>query len=202
MATLDYIEIPSCAIRLRDSGGIAPAHKIITTLPRPDSLEINRYSTHQTSASSAFTTPMNFIPQIIMGSIPTVPVSGPALETPPMNPRKKIDPEKVTLLSSKDPLSLPIMTNNFKRFVANVGPVFWMQDRIEEIMFWRRGWRRTTSWMALYTFLCSLVYCFTRHLIELMDFRLLSPDDSFNASCHSHWHHSLIISLFFFSRYL
>ena len=169
MATLDYIEIPSCAIRLRDSGDITPAHKIITTLPRPDSPEIGRYSRHQASASSTLTTPMNFIPQIIMGSIPTVPMSGPAPETPSMNQRKKIDPEKVTLLSSKDSLSLPIMTNNFKRFVANVGPVFWMQDRIEEIMFWKRGWRRTTSWMALYTFLCSLVYCFIRHLFALMD---------------------------------
>ena len=164
MATLGYIEIPSCAIRLRDSGDITPAHKIITTLPPPDPPEIGSHSRHQASASS-LTTPMNFISQIIVGSISTAPISGPVPETPP---RKKIDPEKVTLLSSQDPLSLPIITNNFKRFVANVGPVFWMQDRIEEIMFWKRGWRRTTSWMALYTFLCSLVYCFIKHLFDLM----------------------------------
>src|SRR6266478_5665619 len=39
----------------------------------------------------------------------------------------------VQLLSTKDPLSLPIMSANFKRFVTCVGPVFWIQDRLEEI---------------------------------------------------------------------
>ncbi|KAF5348576.1 hypothetical protein D9756_009653 [Leucocoprinus leucothites] len=158
MATLDYIEVPSCATRLEDSDTIQPAHKIVTTLPQPDPAESHN-GRHQRSSSATsptgFTTsPMAFIPQILMGSIPTVPVTGPAAPSPPTNPRKKLEPEKVTLLSSRDPLSLPIMTNNFKRFVAKVGPVFWFQDRIEEIVFWKRGWRRTTSWMALYAFLC------------------------------------------------
>jgi hypothetical protein len=71
----------------------------------------------------------------------------------------------VTLLSCRDPLSLPIITNNFKRFVARVGPVFWLQDRIEEILFWKRGWRRTASWMALYAFLCALIFDFIRRLM-------------------------------------
>jgi hypothetical protein len=68
------------------------------------------------------------------------------------------------LLSSRDPLSLPIISNNFKRFVAKVGPVFWLQDRIEEILFWKRGWRRTLTWMAVYAFLCSLAHGFHVYL--------------------------------------
>ncbi|EAU82496.2 hypothetical protein CC1G_08247 [Coprinopsis cinerea okayama7 len=46
------------------------------------------------------------------------------------------------------------MTNNFKRFVSKIGPVFWLQDRIEEIVLWKRGWKVTLTWMALYAFLC------------------------------------------------
>lgn len=92
-----------------------------------------------------------------MGSIPattSVPPVANSGGTPVTSPTSK--KEKTTLLSSKDPLSLPIMTNNFKRFVAKVGPVFWFQDRVEEILFWKRGWKHTTTWMALYAFLCKL----------------------------------------------
>jgi hypothetical protein len=46
------------------------------------------------------------------------------------------------------------MSNNFRRFVAKVGPVFWVQDRVEEILLWRKGWRVTGTWMAVYAFLC------------------------------------------------
>jgi len=58
------------------------------------------------------------------------------------------------LLSTKDPLSLPITTANFKKFVAKSGPVFWLQDRIEEIITWKLGWKYTSVWMAVYAFLC------------------------------------------------
>ncbi|KAG9308876.1 hypothetical protein JVU11DRAFT_11336 [Chiua virens] len=46
------------------------------------------------------------------------------------------------------------MTTNFRRFVSKVGPVFWLQDRIEEIILWKKGWKRTTVFLALYGFLC------------------------------------------------
>ncbi|KAK1224884.1 hypothetical protein PQX77_012196 [Marasmius sp. AFHP31] len=51
--------------------------------------------------------------------------------------------EPIVLLSNKDPLSIPIMSVNFKEFIQRVGPVFWLQDRIEEIVCWRRGWKMT-----------------------------------------------------------
>jgi hypothetical protein len=152
MGSIDYIDVPPAATRLDNPATIRPAPKFATNLPRPDP----NHGRHHRTASGH--TPSSgiaaaLIPQILMGSIPATPADGSAPVTSPINSRKK---EKPTLLSSKDPLSLPIMTNNFKRFVAKVGPVFWFQDRVEEILFWKRGWKRTTTWMALYAFLCKL----------------------------------------------
>ena len=59
------------------------------------------------------------------------------------------------LLSNRDPLSIPTTTAHFRRFVAKIGPVFWLQDRIEEIVLWKTGWKPTTLWMAIY-FLAEL----------------------------------------------
>ncbi|OBZ68884.1 Peroxisomal membrane protein PEX29 [Grifola frondosa] len=58
------------------------------------------------------------------------------------------------LLTTRDPLSIPITTVNFRRFVAKSGPLFWLQDRLEEIVMWRKGWKYTVVWMAAYAFLC------------------------------------------------
>ena len=49
---------------------------------------------------------------------------------------------RTTVLSSRDPISIPVMTTNFK------GPVFWLQDCSREIMLWKRGSLRTTVWLA------------------------------------------------------
>ena len=68
------------------------------------------------------------------------------------------------LLSTKDPLSIPITTVNFRRFVAKVGPIFWLQDRIEEIVMWRKGWKYTAVWMCAYTFLCEYVCLGSKNL--------------------------------------
>ncbi|XP_006460480.1 hypothetical protein AGABI2DRAFT_184925 [Agaricus bisporus var. bisporus H97] len=158
MATIDYIDIPTAATRLDNPDNIHPAHRFTTNLPKPDSSNGRHHrSGSGYTASSGIASAL--IPQIFMGSIPattSVPPAANSSGTPVTSPttansRRK---EKTTLLTSKDPLSLPIMTNNFKRFVAKVGPVFWFQDRVEEILFWKRGWKHTATWMALYTFLC------------------------------------------------
>jgi hypothetical protein len=60
------------------------------------------------------------------------------------------------LLSTRHPLSVPITTANFRRFIGKIGPVFWLQDRIEEIVTWRKGWKVTIMWMIAYSFLCEL----------------------------------------------
>ncbi|KAJ8507420.1 hypothetical protein ONZ45_g10215 [Pleurotus djamor] len=61
---------------------------------------------------------------------------------------------KGKLLSTGDPLSIPITTVNSRRFVPRVGPVFWLRDRVAEILLWKRGWKVTCTWMAAYEFLC------------------------------------------------
>lgn len=59
------------------------------------------------------------------------------------------------LLSSRDPLSIPITTTNFRRFVGKVGFIFWLMDRAEEIIMWRKGWKYTSSWIVLFAALCE-----------------------------------------------
>jgi hypothetical protein len=61
------------------------------------------------------------------------------------------------LLSTRDPLSVHTTTVNFRKFVSRVGPFFWLQDGIEEIVNWKKGWKVTVMWMIAYRFLCQLV---------------------------------------------
>ncbi|ORX34478.1 hypothetical protein BD324DRAFT_636086 [Kockovaella imperatae] len=56
------------------------------------------------------------------------------------------------LSTRKEALSLPLISNNFRRFVTKVGPVFWLQDRIEEVLFWRKP-RWTWAWIMAWTFI-------------------------------------------------
>jgi hypothetical protein len=61
------------------------------------------------------------------------------------------------LLSTKEPLSIPVTTSNFRRFVSRIGFLFWALDRMEEILMWRKGWKYTTSWIVLYCTICEPV---------------------------------------------
>ncbi|PPQ99656.1 hypothetical protein CVT26_009190 [Gymnopilus dilepis] len=149
--------------------------------PSPTSSRTRRPSLLSSTATSLTSPTLSFIPQLLLsaslpggaptsssssttaggasgaaGNVTSSPVAmTPTLGNPP-NPRRKLkyEPENVTLLSSRDPLSLPIMSTNFKRFVSIVGPVFWLQDRVEEVLLWKRGWMRTGVWMAAYALLC------------------------------------------------
>ncbi|WWD07804.1 hypothetical protein V865_005908 [Kwoniella europaea PYCC6329] len=57
------------------------------------------------------------------------------------------------LSTQRESLSLPLVSNNFRRFMTRVGPIFWLQDRIEEILFWRKPiW--TWAWMMTWSFIC------------------------------------------------
>ncbi len=59
------------------------------------------------------------------------------------------------LLSTRDPLALQLMTYNFRRFVSRVGFLFWIMDKIEEIVMWRKGWVHTVPWIFGYGFICE-----------------------------------------------
>ncbi|WOO76555.1 Peroxisomal membrane protein PEX28 [Vanrija pseudolonga] len=57
------------------------------------------------------------------------------------------------LTSQKEGLGLNVMSNNFRRFLTKVGPIVWLQDRVEEVLFWQKPlW--TWAWMALWAFIC------------------------------------------------
>ncbi|KAJ7252534.1 integral peroxisomal membrane peroxin-domain-containing protein [Mycena rebaudengoi] len=153
MATLDYIEVPASATRLRpqsprNSHEIRRAPRITTSLPHPLPPLMHRRTDSTSSITSPTKTAVNLLPQMLLSSLPTS--SG--QQAGQSNPRAK--QQSIPLLSSRDPLSVPIMTGNFKRFIERVGPIFWVQDRIEEIVLWRRGWKVTCTWMAAYAFFC------------------------------------------------
>ncbi|KAJ7504205.1 integral peroxisomal membrane peroxin-domain-containing protein [Mycena galericulata] len=152
MASLDYIDVPASATRLRpqspnQSHQIRRAPTIITSLPHPPPPPPLHRRTDSASSITSSKAAVNIIPQLLLSSLPSnTPQQG------PLNPRGK--QQSNTLLSSRDPLSVPILTVNFKRFVERVGPIFWLQDRIEEIILWKRGWKVTGVWIAAYAFFC------------------------------------------------
>ena len=160
MATLEYVQIPPYATRLSPNSHRAQP-KVESSLPSP----LRRASTFKSPASPINVTTIggqaiSLLPQLLLSSV-NIPADAPGSEgtKQPANgvpsPANSRIISKTKLLSSRDPLSIPISTANFRRFVAKVGPVFWLQDRVEEIILWRRGWRVTGSWMALYAFLCT-----------------------------------------------
>ena len=135
------IHIPSCARRLQNKG--LPTPKIRTSLPRPQKTS----KSVPPSPSSPSRKAMNYLglnlPQLLLS---------PALPSAPTpNPRSGT----TSLISSRDPLSIPMTTTNFRRFVARVGPVFWLQDRVEEILMWKKGWKATSVWITLYAAICA-----------------------------------------------
>ena len=176
MDAFAHLQVPIGATRLRSSSSekgpdtpyqLKPAPKIIVSLPNPTppSSPTKFQSSLLASAASTISSPataassaISMIPQLLL-STPLTPMApfaqGSAFGPTALNPRKRLEPHAPTLLSSKDPLSLPIMTNNFKRFVMTVGPVFWLQDRIEEVLLWKKGWMWTMIWMAGYVLLCT-----------------------------------------------
>ena len=171
MATLDYIDIPVGATRLRSlsntknakSHDIRPAPKITTSIPNPSpppsptSMK-RRPSILSSTAASLASPSLSLFPQLMLSaSLP--PLSPNPSATPP--PASNTDHSH---LSSRDPLSLPIMSTNFKRFVSIIGPVFWLQDRVEEIMLWKTGPTRTLIWMAAYSFICMFHSLYSRFL--------------------------------------
>ncbi|KAI0373668.1 hypothetical protein BV20DRAFT_962230 [Pilatotrama ljubarskyi] len=150
MATLDYVEVPPYATRLRSDQSnhdVRPAPKVITSLPRPEHSPVRGTTTATTPLSP--TKAGSNITSMLLTSALQLPSNAPAV--PRMYGVKQGTPR---LLSTRDPLSIPITTTNFRRFVAKSGPIFWLQDRIEEIILWKRSWKYTLVWMAAYAFLC------------------------------------------------
>ncbi|KAG6879301.1 hypothetical protein C0992_003718 [Termitomyces sp. T32_za158] len=158
MASLAYISVPPCATRLQSpSQSLQRAKKVTTPLPNATS-QLSAPSTitqTQTGMNPSAAAAFSLLPQMLLSStLPNTPSS-----SSPKDKEKEKDTRKGPQLSTtKEPLSIPITTANLKRFVAKVGPIFWMQDRIEEVILWRRGWRVTGVWMAAYAFFCVFLH--------------------------------------------
>ena len=147
---MDYVEIPPYATRLRsaDSHDTRPAPKIVTSLPRPEPSPLSTSPATSQPMSPAKAT--SNLTSMLLSSALQLPANAPAA------PRVQ-GKGAPRLLSNKDPLSLPITTVNFKRFVAKSGPIFWLQDRVEEIVLWKKSWKHTLVWMAAYAFICAYI---------------------------------------------
>lgn len=151
MATFEYVEIPADAIRLKASS-LEPATKVFTSLPDARTASSWRASSESLSPAKSA---LALVPQMLLSAsiptsaLPTTSIIASAISTP--NPRAASD----ALLSTRVPLSVPIITANFRRFISKVGPIFWLQDRIEEIILWKKGWMRTAVWLAAYGFFCA-----------------------------------------------
>lgn len=149
MASLEsWVEIPPYASPIASRNQeqastqteLAPPSSPNVSKPTPDA------PAHTRSVSTSSLTG-NFTNTIISAAL-NVPTP-----TTPSDPRKTAG----RLLSTRDSLSIPITAVNFRRFVSKSGAVFWLQDRIEEVIFWRKGWKVTAAWMAAYSFLCALI---------------------------------------------
>ncbi|KAJ5683426.1 hypothetical protein N7462_006591 [Penicillium macrosclerotiorum] len=70
------------------------------------------------------------------------------------NPNDSPSGDKTAMASPKKPaFSLPLMTNNFRRFNARIGVVFLFQTRVERLLSWKTP-THTLSFLFVYSFIC------------------------------------------------
>src|ERR1700753_2227008 len=148
---LDYVRIPDGAQLLLEDGAVEE-HTIplppTATLPvsPPDSLPPSAPSAPSSPNPTGHRSTSSFLVSQTLTQVLNLPALPADLATGKTND---------ALLTSKYPLSLPITTVNFRRFVARSGAIFWFQDRVEEIILWKRGQQYTFSFMSAYAFLCQ-----------------------------------------------
>lgn len=76
--------------------------------------------------------------------------------TPPADTQQSKKPK---LLSQDPPVSVPLLTIAFRRFIVKVTPIFYVQDRVEEVLLWKRGPRVGFMWAAAWGALCMFCPC-------------------------------------------
>lgn len=146
MTIFDYVDIPPSATVLPPEQNNRPDTKVHTS-PPPASHATDDTVSPFAQGNTPTRTVFKNLPSLLLTS--TLPIPTTAFCENPRNVSQ--------LSSTRDPLSVPTTTVNFRRFVSKVGPLFWLQDRIEEIVTWRKGWKVTVLWMIAYSFLCRLV---------------------------------------------
>jgi len=147
MTIFDYVDIPACATVLPPEANNRPDTKVQTSPPPASHATDDPASPSSAQGNTPTRAVFKNLPGLLLTSTLQIPTN--ALNENPRNVSQ--------LLSTRDPLSVPTTTVNFRRFVSRVGPVFWLQDRIEEIVTWRKGWKVTVIWTIAYSFFCQLV---------------------------------------------
>ena len=141
MPDFNYTSIPSCASPLEEYG--VRSKRLTVSVTTPSQLQPQSESSSPVASSPTSPAKQGFTHVLLSSAlqIPNLPESFPR--------------DGGRLLSAREPLAIQTTTVNFRRFVARSGPVFWLQDRIEEVIMWKKGWSVTCVWMAIYAFLCS-----------------------------------------------
>lgn len=136
-----YIEIPTYAVAIASEYALSES-------PKSGSISPPRTPPQQqpVSPNAAANTRFNLSSMLLNQALSSLPTPPPSSEN------------KGPLLSTRDPLSIPIMSANFRRFIGKCGFVFWLQDRVEEVVMWKKGNVYTGAWIAVYVFLCKLGY--------------------------------------------
>jgi hypothetical protein len=146
MTGLDYVDIPACATVVPPDVKKNPDAKVHVLLPPSSQSTDDPPSPSSAQGSTQARSVFGNLPSLLLTSSLQIPTN--AFNENPGNVSQ--------LLSTRDPLSIPITTVNFRRFIGKIGPIFWLQDRIEEIVTWRKGYKVTVMWMVAYSFLCEL----------------------------------------------
>lgn len=162
MTSFDYVDIPPYATRLQPASArrASPpraAPRFTTPLPQTDAPGLHGRDSPPPGSPTTLRSGSGGAGGLLISSLSTVLLST-TIPGGTTDARAATTGAPVALLTAKDPLSIPITTNYFRRFVPRVGPVFWLQDRIEEIVMWRCGNAYTCAWIAGYAFICAFYY--------------------------------------------
>lgn len=92
----------------------------------------------------------DLVGSVIASTVLASSTSNPSLTSSPITPIQNSSSTQTS--NEKESLSLQTTTTNFKNFVIKSGPIFWFQDRVEEILTWKHS-LQTTFWAALWAWL-------------------------------------------------
>lgn len=179
---MDAIDIPSYASRLDvdpSSLGTRQGTKLSVAPPKSDHGFVSPSSPRQTPPTPT-KQPFN-IPSAILAS-------GISLPSPTPRNSRKLDGKSGTdanLLSTREPLSIPTTTTHFRRFAGKSGPIFWFQDRVEEVLMWKTGQKVTLAWMGAIAFLCEYIQGYVEFHVIYMNFRLFSKTCACASKCNT-----------------
>jgi hypothetical protein len=163
-----YADIPGCAIPITlvaVAKAAAPEPKPTASFPpAPAAAPPSRKFSVPTTASLSTNVSDMLLSSLLPPNLPKIPQTNKA--GGPGRPRE--------LSTQREALSLPLVSNNFRRFVTKVelflwyntsiaadfqvGPVFWLQDRVEEVLFWRKP-KWTWAYLIVWTFIGRTPKC-------------------------------------------